>query len=34
MYVGVSSNCPGALSTTEKSGLFVERFQSPYTEVG
>ena len=34
MYIGVSSDCPGARDITNKLGLFVEDFQSPYTEAG
>jgi hypothetical protein len=34
MYVGVSKDCPEAYAFAEKSGLFVEDFQSPYTEAG
>jgi hypothetical protein len=33
MYVGVKSACPASVAAAVASGLFVERFQSPYFEI-
>lgn len=32
MYVGIASNCTSAIQRATDSGLFVERFNSPYRE--
>jgi hypothetical protein len=34
MYVGVSSDCPGARGIANELGLFVEKFRSPHSEAG